>query len=91
MKRLKRIGAVIACVALSITSMNTSILAEEADDNIYQFNTLDEYIEFSVPRHLYAQQIDVSDTVEYSEPISLYNFSDNTVVGSEIFLLITEI
>lgn len=56
------------------------------DDEAIVFNSLDEYIEYSIPRHLYAQSIVIEGTLSYSHPVSLYDFDNGSVIGSEIFI-----
>lgn len=56
------------------------------DDEAIVFNSLDEYIEYSIPRHLYAQSIVIDGTLSYSHPVSLYDFDNGSVIGSEIFI-----
>ncbi len=43
-------------------------------------------MEFCIPRYLTAQQIQTSETVEYSTPIELYNFENGELIGSEVFV-----
>lgn len=67
----------------------SSAYAEEIyseDDEAIVFNSLDEYIEYSIPRHLYAQSIVIEGTLSYSHPVSLYDFDNGSVIGSEIFI-----
>lgn len=56
------------------------------DDEAIVFNSLDEYIEYSIPRLLYAQSIVIEGTLSYSHPVSLYDFDNGSVIGSEIFI-----
>lgn len=71
---------------MTVVILFTPALAEDNFEPL-TFNTLDDYIEYSIPRHLYAQQIETSAVLEYSAPIALYDFTNNTVVGSEIFFI----
>ena len=86
MKKLRKIVSFFITACIAVSTLATSVSAEDNFEPL-TFNTLDEYIEYSIPRHLYAQQMETSEVLEYSNPIALYDFTDNTVVGSEIFLL----
>ncbi len=46
-----------------------------------------DFIEFSLPRHIQAQGMITSNTVKYSNPVPFYNFGDNSLVGSEVFII----
>ena len=86
MQKFKKTVSGFIAICMSMVTLSMSISAENSDETM-MFNTLDEYIEYSIPRHLYAQQIETSNMLTYSNPISLYDFSSNTIVGSEIFLI----
>lgn len=86
MKNLRKMVSLFITVCMAVGSLATSVSAEDNFEPL-AFNTLDEYIEYSIPRHLYAQQMETSEVLEYSNPIALYDFANNTVVGSEVFLI----
>ena len=77
----------IALAAATLGSLNTISFADNYVGNVNEFDTLDEYIEYCVPRHIYAQNLDVGDSIEYSNPVAIYDFEQNTIIGSEIFLI----
>lgn len=84
----KAVGFIsIFAVALSFFAFPT-VYAQDiySDDETVEFNTLDEYIEYSIPRHLYSHSLVVNGTLSYSKPVMLYNFENNSVIGSEIFI-----
>ena len=86
MKKLRKIVSFFVTACIAVGTLATSVSAEDSFEPL-TFNTLDEYIEYSIPWHLYAQQMETSEILEYSNPIALYDFANNTVVGSEIFLI----
>lgn len=77
-------GFVALCMVMFTASMGTSA---ENNNKGLTFTTVDEYISYSLPRHLYAQQMETSNILKYSTPISVYDFSTNTIVGSEYFII----
>lgn len=61
--------------------------AEEFDDSVVEYSTLEEYVEYIIPRHLNAQSITFDGVLDYSEPIALYDFAANEVIGSTVFFM----
>ena len=85
---IKKIVGFLSAAAITLTSAAVpDVYAEEsgAEEELV-FNSMEEYIEYSVPRHLYAQGITTGETFEYSEPVALYDFESNSVIGSEVFI-----
>lgn len=79
---------IASVAAITTLAISTNISATQSvDDAFNEITNLDDYLEFSIPRHIYAQRMEVGDEVQYSNPISLYNFEDNTIIGNEIFII----
>lgn len=84
-------SVIVAVMAITTLAFSTNIYANQsANDVINDFTNFDDYLEFSIPRHLYAQEIVIGDEVQYSNPVALYNFEDNTIIGNEIFIISDE-
>lgn len=86
---IKKVVGCILTAAVTLTSIACPPAYAENNDydnEILQFGSLEEYIDYSIPRHLYAQSILIDGTLSYSNPVALYNFSDNSIIGSEIFI-----
>lgn len=84
MKKSNKIISLLLAVFMLIAISSVQVSAV-SDENV-TFDTLNEYIEYSIPQHIYAQQIITSNLLVYSKPIIIYNFSNNEVVGTEIFI-----
>lgn len=79
---------IASVMAITTLAISTNISATQpVDDTFNEITNLDDYLEFSIPRHIYAQRMEIGDEVQYSNPISLYNFEDNTIIGNEIFII----
>lgn len=90
-KSLKSLAAFVTAAAIFCSVVPQNIFAEEADtdyigNEAYVRTSLNDYLEYSLPRHLYTHSFDVIGMLSYSKPITLYNFDDNSVIGSEIFV-----
>lgn len=78
----------IATAALIITSANS--ITAFADGEVSMGHISEEYkdfIEFSLPRHIYANELETGATVKYSEPIPYYDFLENELLGTEVLVV----
>lgn len=79
---------VASVIAITTLSIGTNASAIQSVDNTFnEFTNLDDYLEFSIPRHIYAQRMEIGEEVQYSNPILLYDFEDNTIIGNEFFII----
>lgn len=79
---VNRIKTIVMAMVVSATF--TINVAAESNQNSNSFN---DYLTTCIPRYLYAQGIDVGDTICYSEPIVLYDFSSFELIGSVVFVI----
>lgn len=88
-KYFKKAIGLISILAVTLTSTGLPrVYAEGKDweDETIKFGTVEEYIEHNIQSHLYAHSVTIEGALKYSEPIALYNFDNNSIVGSEIFI-----
>lgn len=78
---MKKGKIIISLLLVVFMLVGVSSIQVTADYDDLAFDTLNEYIEYSIPRHIYAQQIPTSNTLMYSRPVPLYDFSNNSVVA----------
>ena len=87
---LKKVVGFVSLLAVTLTSSALpAVYAEDyvPEDEEIVFDSVEEYIEYSIPRHLYSRSMMFDGNVGYSEPVALYDFERNVVIGSEIFIL----
>lgn len=86
---IKKAVGFILIFAISFASFSLSTVYAEgicSDNETVEFSTLEEYIEYNLPRHLYSHSFVVNGTLSYSRPVALYNFDNNSIIGSEVFI-----
>lgn len=62
--------------------------AEEGIENVIEYSTFEEYVEYAIPHYIRAQSVEVDGTFYYSNPIDIYDINDidGGSIGDCVFL-----
>lgn len=89
MKNFKKaIGMTMAAVmALSMMGALPAA-AEEVTEEVVEYSTIEEYIEYAIPHYVRAQSVEINGTFYYSNTIDIYDINDveSGSIGECVFL-----
>ncbi len=88
-KTFKRTMGMAMAAVMSVTMAGVMpAAAEESTENIMEYSTFEEYVEYAIPHYIRAQSVEVDGAFYYSNPIEIYDINDieGGSIGNCVFL-----
>ncbi|MDE5994371.1 MAG: C39 family peptidase [Oscillospiraceae bacterium] len=77
MKNFKKAIGMSMAAVMAVSMMGTlPAAAEEVTDEVVEYSTIEEYIEYVIPNYVRAQSVEINGTFYYSNTIDIYNIND---------------
>lgn len=89
MKNFKKAISMTMAAAMAVSMMGMlPAAAEEVAEEVVEYSTIEEYIEYAIPHYVRAQSVEIDGTFYYSNTIDIYDINDieSGSIGEYVFL-----
>lgn len=85
---IKTVSAAVAAVMAVTMTGALPAGAEEFNNSVVEYSTLEEYVEYAIPHYIRAQSVEIDGTFYYSNAIDIYDINDieKGSIGECVFL-----
>ena len=87
-KTFKRTVSMAMAAVMSVTMAGILPAAEEVTEDVVEYSTIEEYVEYAIPHYIRAQAVKIDGTFYYSNFIDIFDINDidSGSIGDCVFL-----